>query len=165
MTSDPLALFNQPLAASVVGALFPTFHVDTYTSNDRFSPPLGARKLFVACKNFDRALVPTSSSPSLSLPSTVALAVDARFGSVVVAIVSSAVVVVVIIVDMMDDSIRSRAGVNELHAPDARSRRAFDVINTHTHTSTVLCVMYGRVSVRTTDRPTDRPTLLFRVLW
>jgi hypothetical protein len=131
MTSDPLALFNQPLAASVVGALFPTFHVDTYTSNDFFSPPLGARKLFVACTNFDRALVPTSASPSLSPPSTFALAFDARFGSVVIvvvvssAVVSSIVVVVVVVDMMMDDSI---ARGNELH----RALEAvLDAIHTH----------------------------------
>ena len=93
------------------------------------SPPLGARKLFVACTNFDRALVPTSASPSLSPPSTFALAFDARFGSVVIVVVSSAVVssiVVLVVVDMMmDDSI---ARGNELH----RALEAvLDAIHTH----------------------------------
>ena len=99
--------------------------------DSRFSPPLGARKLFVACKNFDRALVPTSASPSLSPPSTFALAFDARFGSVVIvvvvssAVVSSIVVLVVVVDMMMDDSI---ARGNELH----RALEAvLDAIHTH----------------------------------
>ena len=109
----------------------------------------------MACTNFDRALVPTSASPSLSPPSTFALAFDARFGSVVIvvvvssAVVSSIVVVVVVVDMMMDDSIAR--GNDRI----ARSRRCS---TRYTHIDCFMCDVWARI------RTTDPSTLLFRVL-
>ena len=60
---------NHPVAASSVGALFPTFHVVQYTSSVR---AFVARKLFVDCKSIARCLFASSSSSTVTVGVTIA---------------------------------------------------------------------------------------------